>query len=199
MAIHYMAILGRMIDKVTFRYLLVDEDGRAEVKLPNIKQVQVTKALIATGSSYSANDVLSESLLAGTSWRFPGLARIMGGSGYITKAVVQCQAEAQTDRLTMFLFNRPPTGCNLNDNVANTAPDIADVASYQGVIDWSALSTIGTTDSVSIVTPSTTGNLPVAFTCAEGDDSLYGVLVSRDGNTLTAGESVYVTLTVEQN
>ncbi len=188
-----------MDDQVSHRPILVDQEGRTVVALPTIKQVQVTKALIATGSSYSANDVLSESLLAGTSWRFPGLARIMGGGGYITKAVVQCQAEAQTDRLTMFLFNRPPTGCNLNDNVANTAPDIADVASYQGVIDWPALSTIGTTDSVSIVTPSTTGNLPVAFTCAEGDDSLYSVLVSRDGNTLTAGESVYVTLTVEQN
>jgi len=53
-------------------------------------------------------------------------------------------------------------------------------------------------DSESVVTPSTSGNLPLAFTCAAGDTALYGTLVTRDAITgETAGDDMTIRLVVE--
>jgi len=99
--------------------------------------------------------------------------------------------------LTLFLFKAIPTS-NLNDNVANTALLHADLDNYVGKVDFPALDDLGG-DSEAVATPSTDGNLPMAFICAAGDDSLYGVLVTRDAITdENAGDDMTVRLTVEQ-
>ncbi len=161
-----------------------------------IKRVSLTKAI--TGGAEGANDVLSESATnsVGTSWLFAIVARSNGGSGYITKAEAISESEGVTPRLTLFLFNATPTS-ELDDNAANTAPDSNDLAKYIGSIDFPALESLGTTDSVSIATPSTVGNLPLSFTCASGADDLYGVLVTRDIFTQTAGDDLTIVLTTE--
>ncbi|KKL64554.1 hypothetical protein LCGC14_2163810 [marine sediment metagenome] len=47
-------------------------------------------------------------------------------------------------------------------------------------------------------TPSTVGNLPLAFNCASGDDALYGVLVTKDAETGEAsGMTIVASLTSE--
>ena len=190
-----------MPDGKTHRSVRVDKEGWV-MTVPNVvKQVSFTKAVAAGGdNAEDVTDVLSESTTIGTPWTFADVARETGGSGYITKAIITTQAESQTARLTLFLFTTPNLTCVLNDDVLNTAPDIADIASYQGKIDFPALEMVATaSDSNTMCTPSTVGGLPLAFTCATGDASLYGVLVTRDAiTTLTATESVTIALTIEQ-
>jgi len=161
-----------------------------------LKEVAVEKAIAAAGN-YAAEDVISESASAGTAWTFAGLGRANGAYGYITKAKIEWETTALTPRLTLYLFNAAPT-TELDDNKANAAPAWADRTQYVGKIDFPALEDLGGV-SEAVVTPSTTGNLPLAFKCASDADDLIGILVTRDAITgEAAGESIRITLTVEQ-
>ncbi len=163
---------------------------------PSLKTVSVTKAL-AAADDYGAEDVLSELASGGTAWKFPGMGRVNGGSGYITKAQVTWDTTALTPRIALFVFSEAPTSV-LNDNVANTGVLRADVPFYQGPIDLMALSDLGG-DSEATVTPSTVGNLPLAFKCADDANDLYILAVLRDAVTgEAAGAEMTITLTVEQ-
>ena len=161
--------------------------------------VSVTKALAAAGN-YAAADVLSESASAGTAWTFSGLGRGNGGSGRIVKAVALLETTALTPGITLFLFSATPTAA-LNDNAANTAVLHADAGNYVGRITFPAMADLGTGDSEAVVTPSlTTGNLPLAYSCASGDTALYGIAVTRDGITGEAAtEELIIQLTVERD
>jgi hypothetical protein len=191
---------SRCYEYDTNKWYITDDDGTNWREMQNVdgivKTVSVTKALAAAGD-YAAEDVLSESAIAGTAWTFTAVARANGASGYITKAHVICETTGLTPRLTLFLFKATPTS-NLNDNVANTALLHADLANYIGKIDFPAMEDLGG-DSEAVATPSTYGNLPLAFTCASGADDLYGILVTRDAITgESAGDDMTVRLTVEQ-
>ena len=162
-----------------------------------LKKAIVTKAL-AAASAYSAEDVLSESATngAGTCWTFPDIARSNGTSGYVVRAQVISETKDITPRLTLFLFNAIPT-CELDDNAANTALLHADLDKYVGRVDFPAMEDLGG-DSMAICTPSTSGNLPIAFACSNASDDLFGVLVTRDAFTQTAGDDMTVCLQIEQ-
>lgn len=156
-----------------------------------ITDIKVNKVLVADGN-YSAEDVLSESKTAGTAFIF----RNCGGSGFIVKATVRLKTTALTPRLTMYLFDTLPTS-TLNDNAVNTAVINADKDNYIGRIDFSALEDLGGV-SEAVATPSTYGNIPLAFRAKDGNGTLWGVLVTRDAITgEVAGDDVSVTLTTE--
>ena len=161
--------------------------------------VSVTKALVAA-ANYDANDVMSENASSGTAWTFSGVASGKGGSGTIVKAIALFETTALTPGLTLFLFSALPTSA-LNDNVANTAVLHADEANFVGRITFPAMADLGTGDSEAIVTSSlTSGNIPLTFNCATGDDALYGVVVTRDAITgEAAGEDLIIKLTVERD
>lgn len=163
-----------------------------------LKRVSVTKALFAS-VAYSANDVLceSETNTTGTAWTFSAIASKNGGTGYIVKAEAISESENVIPRLTLFLFTATPTS-ELDDNAANTAPDAADLANYIGRVDFPAMESLGTTDSNTVATPSTYGNLPLAFECAATADDLFGILVTRDAFTQTATDDMTIRLTAEQ-
>ncbi len=163
---------------------------------PSIKTISVTKAL-AAAAQYSANDVLSENATSGTAWTFTEVVKQNGGSGYITAVQVISESENVTPRITVFWFNAIPTSID-NDNVANTAPDSGDLAKYIGKTDVPALESLGTTDSVAIATPSTVGNLPMAFTCVSTVDDIYAIVVTRDVFTQTTTDDLTIRLTIEQ-
>ncbi len=160
--------------------------------------VGVTKAL-ASAAAYHAEDVLSEDATngVGTDWDFTTIAKVNGGTGYIVKAQAICETTAVTPRLTLFLFNTAPTS-ELDDHAANTALLHADLANYVGKIDFPAMEDLGTGDSESVATPSTYGNLPLAFQCATAADDLFGIVVTRDAFTNTATNDLRILLTVEQ-
>ncbi len=170
--------------------------GISGIAIPGIsKTISVTKALVAS-AAYDANDVLSENASSGTSWVFSAIARVNGGKGTIVGATVISESESVVPRLTAFVFKAAPTS-NLNDNVANTGPDAADKANYLGPIDFDALESLGTTDSVATATPNTASGLPLKFQCASGVDGLFLLVVTRDGFTQTAGDDLTIHLTVE--
>jgi len=165
-----------------------------------VKVVQVVKALEAVGA-YTATDVLSESdtNTFGTSWEFEDIVRGDGDSGYIIAALVASQSESIVPRLTMFLFNKQPTS-ELDDNAFNTAPSETDVSRgiYVGRIDFPAMSSVGTTDSNAIATPSTSGNIPLPFKCAVGSRSLHGILATKDAFTQTPTENMTVIIVCDR-
>lgn len=164
-----------------------------------LKSVSVTKAL-AAAVAYTANDVLSESAASGTDWDFDEVVRENGGCGEIVGATIQSESESVTPRCRLFLFTAAPTNCNLNDNAANTAPDASDLPStFVGFIDFPAMSSLGTTDSVAVANSNVPScNLPLPFVCDEDDDALYGVLVTKDGFTQTAGDDLTITLIINR-
>ncbi len=168
----------------------------ATIEGKRLVRVSTTKAL-ASATAYHAEDVLSEHASTGTDWDFAAVAKVNGGSGYIVKAQAVCETTAVTPRLTLFLFTTAPTSTN-NDHAQNTALLHADLANYIGKIDFPAMEDLGTGDSESVASPSTYGNLPLAFNCATAADDLYGVLVTRDAFTNTATNDMTITLVVEQ-
>jgi len=170
----------------------------ATIEGKRLVTVTTTKAL-ESASAYTAGDVLSESdtASAGTDWDFDSVGKVNGGTGYIVRANAICETTNVTPRLTLFLFNTAPT-CELDDNAANTALLHADLAGYIGKIDFPAMEDLGTGDSESLASPSTYGNLPLAFNCASGDDAIYGVLVTRDAFTNTATNDMTIKLVIEQ-
>ena len=163
---------------------------------PKLKVVTARKVLV--GGAADALDTFSESTTDGTAWPFTGMARNNGGSGYIVKAHAMLQTTNLTPRWVLLLFTKRPT-CNLNDNVTNTALLFADIDIYVGKIDFPAMEDIGTGVSESMATPSTVGNLLLAYTCAGDSTSLYGVAASRDGLTPTAKDELRFNLTVERH
>lgn len=165
---------------------------------PDIKIVSVTKVCEAEGQ-YHAEDVISETDTAseGTAWTFSAIARQNGGSGYITEARVVSQTTALTPRLTLFLFNATPTS-ELDDHEPNTAVIWADRTSFQGQIDFPALSDLGTGSSAAVASASTFGNLPLPFACASGCDDLFGVLVTKDAFDQVDDKSIRIDLTAER-
>uniref|UniRef100_A0A6M3KTM2 Uncharacterized protein n=1 Tax=viral metagenome TaxID=1070528 RepID=A0A6M3KTM2_9ZZZZ len=198
----------------TYYFPLLDSDGHLQVDALSaalsagtnrigtvsgvLKEVRVTKALEAA-AAYAANDVLSESdtNTHGTPWIFSEVARTNGAYGYIRGAMAISESESVTPRLTLFLFNDTPTS-ELDDNATNTAPDSADLAKVVGKIDFPVMESLGTTDSFSVATLSTYGNLPLPFKCASASDDLYGILVTRDAFTQTATDNMTIVLIVEQ-
>ena len=147
------------------------------------KTISVAKTMLAAAKA--AGDVVSENATTGTDWDFD-----FGGTGYITKAVITHDATL-TDRLRLYLFSQPPTS-ETDDNVANTSPLTADQGFFLGTIDFPAFQSQGTGDAFTVATPSTTGNLPLAF----DSPVIYGILVTRDGIT-TVAEALTINLTAD--
>ena len=129
---------------------------------------------------------------------FAAVASKNGGTGYITKAQALWETTALTPGLTLYIFNATPTS-ELDDNKGNAAPAFADLAQYVGLIEFPSMKDSGGM-SEAIATPSTVGNLPLAFECATDADDLICILVTRDAITgEQADEEMTVRLTIEQN
>ncbi len=160
-----------------------------------LNKISVTKALI--GGAYGAKDVLSESTTnnVGTCWTFSDVTSRLNGTGFVVRAQLISETTAITPRCTLLLFSAVPT-CELDDNAASNALKHADLANYVGRIDFPAMEDLGG-DSMALCTPSTQGNLPLAFQAATADDSLYGVLVTRDVFTQGAGDDMTIIIQVE--
>ncbi len=160
----------------------------------NLAGSQVASKPAQTGGAENATNG------AGTDWDFDAAGKVNGGSGYIVKAQTICETTAVTPRLTLFLFNAAPAAgtAELDDHAANTAVVHSLVSTYVGKIDFPAMEDLGTGDSEAIASPSTYGNLPLAYNCATADDALYGILVTRDAFTNTATNDMTITLVCEQ-
>jgi hypothetical protein len=172
----------------------VPKDDTIKGNLKTISVSQLAGGLVA----YTANDVISSGS-PGTAWAFTAVTRADAAYGYITKAKIQTATTSVTPRLSMFLFNAIPTAGTTTDNIPNLCVGSGDADKYIGKIDWVALETIGTAGySEAVATPSTYGNLPMAFSCATGADDIYGILVTRDAVTLGTAGTTTISLTIDQ-
>lgn len=146
---------------------------------------------VAGNSAYTSGGALYKLL------KFSSLARIIGGSGYITKALLATDQKTNTARFRLHLFNAPPT------IIADNSPYLslyANVASRVGVIDFPALVTEDATNSTQatgVLIPGS-GNLPLAFITA-ADKNLYGLLETLDAFTPASGQKITVKLFADQN
>ena len=156
----------------------------------SLKTVLAIKGL-AAAANYEAEDVMSEATAASTFWHFPHI----GLNGYIVKAQCLNETTALTPRVTVFLYRRPPT-VQLLDGVANTGPSLDDLSFYEGKLDFMAWEDLGGV-SESLITPSTVGNLPIAYTTDTG--RFIAIVVTRDAITgEAAGMKLMIKITVEQ-
>jgi len=159
----------------------------------------VTGSSSAAGlAAYAANDMILNSTATGTTIALADVTKGKGEFGYITKAAIVMGGSLMSARLTGFLYNAVPTGGTLMDNAANLHPVTADLGAFQGQIDWVGLSNQGSGDSHAIVTPSTSGNLPLAFKSADDANDLYMVLVTNDSVTAGTNMAIRVDVVIEQ-
>ena len=177
-------------------------------KIAVMRKIISCSKILAAAGDYAAYDVLAEGVTVSTTscWIFPGMARIPNGTGTIVKGqAIYGKAGGATNitpRISLILFSVIPTA-ELRDNVASTAVVFADIPFYVGAIDFPALmirGTSGTACPESTTTPSTSGNVPLTFTCSAIDTNLYGIAVAIDAETNeTAGATLRFNLEVEQN
>ena len=143
------------------------------------KTVVVVKTM--KGAAKTADEVISDD----ADWDF-----LFGGTGYITKAIAT-HNNTLTSRVSLLLFSRPVGGA-VNDEAANDNPVSTEQPFYVGRIDFPAFSYNGTGDASTLATPSTVGNLPLAFDAP----ILYGVLIAIDATT-TVAEVLTIALTAD--
>jgi len=173
-----------------------------------IHDVRVVKAIDASGGAYGTCSVINDTDCCGDctndlaeAWEFPNMVSGKGESGYITKARIESETESITPKLTLYLFKQEPTPADLvrlADGSINNSPCATNIADYIGKIDWPALETIGTESYSNQTVPASTGTFRLPFRCAPTSRNLYGILVSRDAFTQTAGDDIIITLTVEE-
>lgn len=164
-----------------------------------LKEVKVTKA-VAAALDYCANDVINDCTCTTTTdpWIFPDVVPGNGGYGKIVDAMVVSESEGITPGLILFLFNAVPAGGTIVDNVANTNPAGEDRDTFVGKIEFADMVGFGTTDSVGCVPIATFPQQGMYFKCAEQCKNLYGILVTRDDFTQTAGDDITITLYIKQ-
>ncbi|KKM80020.1 hypothetical protein LCGC14_1344130, partial [marine sediment metagenome] len=196
----YLKIKGVMPDGRSYRTIQVNSEGQIVLARPlvNIKKIRVRTAIEANGNAHAAGDILSNSDTdtAGLPWIFRDAARIAGGSGHIVQAAADTQVESQTYSIALQVYTKYPT-CELDDNAAAASPNPADGPYFVDEIVIPQMSSRGD-NSYAVATPSTAGNLPLAFVCENGSRDLYVVAIAVDSTSHTATEWLDLTLYIEQ-
>lgn len=200
----------------TWYYPLLDSDGHLQVDALSavleagtarigavsgvLKEVRTAQAIDGSLGAYAAGDVVGADDCCTTlaiPWEFD-VARVAGGYGYITGAILVNETENQAIQYRLLLFNATPTG-ELRDNAANTNPIKADRSKFLGEIAFpSSIARGATVATYTEATPSTVGGLPLPFKCAAADTKIYGVLVTDTAYTQTATDDIEIALEVEQ-
>lgn len=147
----------------------------------------------ADTTTYTANDAVANSTSAPTVITFSNIARVTGGSGYITNAkLVKSTTGVTGASFRLWLYSAAPTA--INDNAAFPIK-YADRAGCQGYIDLYP-TTEGTGSDCAVALQTGVG---LKFKCAEGSQSLYGLLEATGAYAPGNAEKFYLELTADQN
>lgn len=149
----------------------------------------------ANTTAYAINGVISDSTTAGTPFVFVGAAAVNGGSGYVTKVLLQTDNKTFASATRLHLFNAPPT---IAHNDGALFPNLwVDKDSYQGYIDLDTSSAEDATASTAA--KAINKDIRLAFTCAAGAKDLYGILqVKVATSSVTSGQNFNIRFTIEQ-
>lgn len=147
----------------------------------------------ADTNPYAAKDTVSNSTSATTLMSF-ALGRIVGGSGYITKARLTTDQSGNTAQFRLWIYrvSNPTVGA---DNAAHTLM-WADRTNRVGYIDFAPMSTEGTGSDCA---QAMNADVRLAFTCDPADTNLYGVLEALTAFTPAALQNFHVALSAETN
>ena len=164
-----------------------------------LRKVTVVQAIDGSLGAYAAGDVVGADDCCTTKaipWLFQ-LAESNGGGGYITRAEIVNETENQAVQYDLLLFSALPNG-ELRDNAANTNPLKGDRDIYTGKIAFPSSEAKGATVATyTEATPSTVGNLPLAYQCNPESKIVQGVLVTNTAYTQTATDDIAITLYYE--
>ncbi len=167
---------------------------RESIFPPTIVNRSISKLLVAGSSTHDAGDVMNDANAG--QWVIKDAARVNGGSGYITKAQAHTQVESQSFRIALQVFTRPVTS-TMTDDAAAVSPNPVDEQFFEDEIVLPALASRGD-GSYAVATPSTVGNLPLAFTCEPNSRDLYIKPIAIDVTTFTAGEKLTLKFKIER-
>lgn len=146
-------------------------------------------------TQYAAGDVVADSSTTGAAniLRFLNIARAPGGGGIIQSAIfINSVAAATKPDLELYLFDQVIP--MQSDNVAWNPTD-QDMLSCVGVVPF-PVGNFKTAGANGIIFAP---GLGMAFSCAQGSQNLYGVLVARNTYTPTAVEVFELRLQVLQD
>jgi hypothetical protein len=159
----------------------------------NTAVVQAEFTRPADTTAYTAKDAVANSTSAPMVLTFANLARVTGGSGYITKARLMTNQSTNATRFRLHLYHTAPTA--INDNAAWTLL-WANRANRVGFIDFDSLQTEGSGSDAANALNST---VRLAFKCAVGSRALYGLLETLGAFTPASGQVFFLELSAENN
>ena len=143
--------------------------------------------------AYGANDSVNTSTSVPTMITFAGLARIIGGTGYITNVrMIKSTATVTNANFRLWLYNQAITP--VNDNAPFTLL-YANAAKRLGYVDL-VMTTEGTgSDSASCFL----ANVNMKFDTQANSTSIFGLLETKAAYAPGAQEKFYIELTADQN
>jgi hypothetical protein len=144
-------------------------------------------------TAYAIRDAVADSTSAPTVITFANVARVVGGTGYVTKFRALTDQAANVAVMRLHLFNVAPTP--INDNAQQTSL-YAPRASYLGYVDLPAMAQEGTGSTAAIAQNT---DIRLAFACAAADRNLYGLLETLTAFTPASGQKHYLEITAELN
>lgn len=147
----------------------------------------------ANTTAYTANSTVADSTTVPTVLTFASLARLGGGTGYITKARLLTDQAANVATFRLWLYSVAPTA--INDGAAFTLR-YADRASLVGSIDLGPLAQEGAGSTGALGIDAT---VRLSFVCASGSRALYGLLETRSVFTPASGQNIDIELTADTN
>jgi hypothetical protein len=166
----------------------------------NMTTATATITRPANTTAYAALDAISDSTSTPTCITFANMAPEVGsngGSGYIVKARMLTNQSTFTGRIRLHIYSTAPTA--INDNSPFTLL-WANRANRIGFITFPAAATEGTgSDSANAIAAPGTGNIALAFKCANGDQSLYALAETLDGFTPTSGQIFFFELQADSS
>ena len=160
---------------------------------------------VSDGNAYAIGDAISATVsdTGTTPLRSLALARVAGGSGYITKIrlmtdQVGCVAQIKVHFYTL----AAPTGAVVGDNVPMTLLYLNNACRIGSVVlPALATSTVvgASTAAVAQTTKGVNNELPLPFVCAVGDSNIYYRLETLTVFTPASGQKFYLKVTAENN
>ncbi len=159
----------------------------------------VTKEIVASytrpgdTTTYASGDVICNSTSSPVVLTFANMVQSVGLGGVIQNARM-IFAAAPTLKLDadLYLFDTSPTIQNVN---AAWAPSTSDLGNLVGVISFfSSTFKSGSSNGIMDIQ-----NLGLAFQCASGSTSLFGILVARNAYVPANGEVFKIRLAVIQD
>ena len=169
----------------------LDASGNFKVA-GNMSSASATLTRPSDTTAYAAKDVVTDSTSSPTVLEFSDIANVVGGSGYIVKAILLTNQSTNTSRFRLHLYHTAPTA--INDNSPFTLL-WANRVNRIGYLDFVACSTEGTGSDMA-QSQSDTVRLPFITSATK---HLYGLLESLDAFTPASAQLFYIVLNADVN